>query len=387
MLMLLLPPSGGSVLRLGASSTDARERSGATLVEVLVAIFVMGLGLIALLTLFPLGVLRMQQALQDQACAEAVANANAVATLRDFRNDPQVVTPPLLPVGPGAPAPDVFKDTIANQGRQFPADPLGPSYPVFVDPVGYLNANGVTRNWLGATGVNSRGWIARAPSTSVWSAGNRNSAAFKWFARLDDYLFDDTEAAGGTPIQFAAATKTNPPVLRRDLHYSWAYLMQRPRSSDPTMATCAVVVYNKRPLALTANLGLAETTYQSTYNIGTNTFSVDWGSQNLPAPNVRAGDWILDATFVRTQKTAGGVPVVPPQFFGTNHAFFYRVVGVTETSNTAADYEVQQPIRSFPMSAFSQVLPNPNNANNACHIMILDGVADVFERYLDRKFN
>jgi len=65
-------------------------RSGTTLIEVLVAIFVMGIGLIALLVLFPLGALRMAQAIQDEYCARAAANADAVATLQRIRTDPLV---------------------------------------------------------------------------------------------------------------------------------------------------------------------------------------------------------------------------------------------------------------------------------------------------------
>ena len=47
------------------------KRDGVTLIEVLVAIFVMGIGLLALLTLFPLGVFSMQRAIQDERCAQA----------------------------------------------------------------------------------------------------------------------------------------------------------------------------------------------------------------------------------------------------------------------------------------------------------------------------
>lgn len=51
--------------------------TGTTLLEVLAAIFVMGIGLLALLTLFPLGALEMAQAINDDRTAAIAANARA----------------------------------------------------------------------------------------------------------------------------------------------------------------------------------------------------------------------------------------------------------------------------------------------------------------------
>ena len=48
-----------------------KRRDGATLVEVLVAIFVMGIGLLALLALFPLGVLTMEASIRARASSES----------------------------------------------------------------------------------------------------------------------------------------------------------------------------------------------------------------------------------------------------------------------------------------------------------------------------
>ena len=51
------------------------RRPGITLLEVLIAIFVMGIGLLALLVLFPLGALTMAQAIRDDRCAQAAQQA------------------------------------------------------------------------------------------------------------------------------------------------------------------------------------------------------------------------------------------------------------------------------------------------------------------------
>jgi hypothetical protein len=106
------------------------HRSAVTLVEVLVAIFVMGIGLLALLTLFPLAALTMARAIQDERCAQAGLSANGYGSAQNVRNDPQVVTSVL----PAPPSVDVFMDPthVAT-----PADPTCPSYPVFVDPIGF----------------------------------------------------------------------------------------------------------------------------------------------------------------------------------------------------------------------------------------------------------
>src|SRR5690349_6011456 len=83
------------------------RRSGSSLVEVLVAIFVMGLGLIALLTLFPIGMLRMMRAIRDDQCALAAQTAHTNSLLYNIRLDPMVVsdpgTPPFV-----LPIPDLF---------------------------------------------------------------------------------------------------------------------------------------------------------------------------------------------------------------------------------------------------------------------------------------
>src|SRR5260221_187297 len=104
------------------------RRAGATLVEVLVAIFVMSIGLIALLVLFPLGALRMAQAIQDARCADAAANATAVSIAQNVRTDSSAINDGIS---------DVLNDPGKFDGTPWPkADVDGPSYPVLIDPSG-----------------------------------------------------------------------------------------------------------------------------------------------------------------------------------------------------------------------------------------------------------
>jgi hypothetical protein len=54
------------------------SQAGSTLVEVLVAIFITGLGLLASLTLFPLGAIDMAQAIKDDRTAAIAEEASAL---------------------------------------------------------------------------------------------------------------------------------------------------------------------------------------------------------------------------------------------------------------------------------------------------------------------
>src|SRR5689334_11606932 len=63
----------------GGEQTMAR-RSGVTLIEVLVSIFVTAIGLLALLALFPVGAFSMATAIKNGRCVQASINAKALAT-------------------------------------------------------------------------------------------------------------------------------------------------------------------------------------------------------------------------------------------------------------------------------------------------------------------
>jgi type II secretory pathway pseudopilin PulG len=357
-----------------------RSRKGATLIEVLVAIFVMGIGLIALLTLFPLGALSMARAIQDDRCTSAVKNAMAIATMRNIRNDPLVHSPPWFTKY------DVFKDAMPDQNRPLPADPNGSSYPVFVDPWGAKSAlfGSPAQFWV-CGNTAARGLVARAPTSFV----SRRPIQFfnietdlvhKWFALTDDFVFDSDEATGGQPTNFNPAG--NPRVIRRDTRYSWAYLVQRPRSADASVATLSVVVFNKRPLSLTNSLALAESAYPAIYRPRTNTITITWSG--AAPPNVGQGDWLLDCTVIQRPAPAGGQPSA------SAHGYFYRVVGITQTSPNSADYEVQQPIRGFNPPPPSWGTPQPNQplpTSGPGTVMVIEGIADVYERGLDRKLD
>jgi hypothetical protein len=303
------------------------QRKGATLVEVLAAIFVMGVGLMALLTLFPLGAISMAEGIRNDRAAHIAPSAAAIAKIRNIRNDP-LVTPAYTTPDPGGTQTPAMSNPGANA-----------SYPVFIDPFGWLS-NGCATNpatrWVGTSQVPRR-------TASFASAGGLASIT-RWFSLLDDMTFQENGQAQTSPFD-------------RTQKYTWAYLCKEVNASNPAYGTNLwVVVYDGRPQMST---GISQTIGEHTYSatIGNMTFSTNYPGNNTiilnwvagqDPPQVKKGTWILDASI--------------PTY---NHGFFYRAVGVTQTGPTSMDVEVQTNVRA--------------TSNNGVAV-VMDNVIEVFER-------
>lgn len=61
------------------ATPSLHTRAGVTLIEVLVAIFITGIGLLALLVLFPLGAADMARSIQDDRAGKVAADAEALS--------------------------------------------------------------------------------------------------------------------------------------------------------------------------------------------------------------------------------------------------------------------------------------------------------------------
>jgi len=312
-----------------------QRRTATTLVEVLVAIFVMGIGLLAILALYPLGAYRMAQAIQASRCASIAENCDAIDRIWHIRSNATLATPPVTTGNdlylnpPGIPA-------ISSTS-------LGASYPVFIDPSGYLTASGTgSMSWLAANSA------LRIPRVSVNFVQMSQNNALAWFSFLDEITFNK--------LALPDLTLVGSPYLERDIRYSWAFLCQRPAASNTSVVNLTTVIYNRRPLSLSGNVSLSEYAYggaNTIFDLTRNVVTVDFTGGTLPP--VRPGEWILDATL-----DTNNVP----------HGYFYRVVSINQVGLTTVELEVQTPFRAFP----------PNTTTMAGIVIVLEGVAEVFER-------
>lgn len=317
-----------------------RQRSGTSLIEVLVAIFVMGIGMLTLLVLFPLGALSMAQAIKDDRCGHAAANAAATATIWGVRTDNgnstgywpmQYTMPAVLP----------NLNTVAGYN--------GPSYPVYVDPIGQFQNPG--QGTVGATPPSYAGspspGFARVSTTQAGiplkSSDVGTGIGFRWLALLDDLTFENNgvSALGSTG------------QIERDARYSWGYLCRMPLFSNTQIVNLSVVVYSGRPVIFN------EITYAATF-ISNSPNPGDVITLSFPptqeVPTIRPGMWVLDST---TINPATGNP--------DPHGYFYRVVNVGEPvtvgATTTVNLEIQTTLRS----------------TNPGVVTIMDGVIEVFD--------
>lgn len=264
------------------------RRRGVTLTEVLVAIFVTGLGLMALMTLFPIGALNMSQALKDDRTAHAAANANSYirtwwrTQVTNGQSDPWFA---------------------AQTGN-------GPSTPVYIDPIG-----------LAITGGDLPGGIRRV--SAPWAS--TNPQILERFSLLDDYTFNKNglvRAPGNVP--------------EREGQYSWAYMVRRLRASDPRVLEYAIAVYQRRSLTLASSGGFTgEANFPVNFAAGATTVTVP------DSAKVRKGGWIMDGTNgyfyrVRGINTGGGNHTVtienPFRAAGASIVCLQNVVEVFERS-------------------------------------------------------
>ena len=135
------------------------RRPGLTLVEVLTALFILALGVIAILTLFPLGAIQMAQAIRDSRSTESAFNADSY--MRTHWKT-YVVEPRHADRGLSIPS-STRSTTRTALARRLCRPPSAASrgYPVAVDPMGFYarptpSNPGATQNWVGDIQTNVR---------------------------------------------------------------------------------------------------------------------------------------------------------------------------------------------------------------------------------------
>jgi hypothetical protein len=351
------------------------RRPGITLLEVLSAIFITGIGLLSLLTLFPLGALKMLEAINDDSTARAGGNAKATANAVEMRLDflaqqammgQTMLSPINLTSSPMRPSPD------------------GPGWPILVDPIGVLGNAG--RNDP-VTGVPWSQWVAGDPLVAMvprvqgnWLRpanpvlGLQTADFLRWCTLLDDLNFNSDGAYMGQtqdPPSWVGGIGT----VQRNLRYSYAWFMRMPRSGSPNVVDLSALVFAGRSIDFvgfgTQETVIANATFVPTYN------QVILPPLNGQPVDLRRGQWILDASNAITP--IPNTPPAPQQWsLLSSHGFFYRIVSVSDPdAGGNVTVEVQTPLRNWP----DPYIPSPNPATVISNstVVIFDNLLEVFE--------
>jgi hypothetical protein len=334
-------------------------RKGITLTEALVALFIAALGMISLLTLFPLGALQMGQALKDSRSAQAGQEADGLMRWywAKYETDPLAASPILqaMDTGDGAAA-------IAT----------GPSYPVLIDPQGFVTT------WTGGYASQSSrvAGFTTFPRRTVYESvpggatatylpllrrlatdpapmpatplNQRSEAKIERFTVLQDEL-EYGESQRGVPGSAALNGK-----VERGAQYSWSWLLQRPNNARRGLVNMQVVVYYKRS-PFFANADTERRYSNVSFEPGSTKVSINYAG--FPRPELVKGRWILDAT-----STAGGSPL--------RHANYYRVVSVNADTANVLHLELETPIRRS----------DGGTATYTGDVVVHNRVAEVFDR-------
>jgi hypothetical protein len=346
------------------------KHSGATLVEVLVAIFVMAIGLITLLTLFPLGLLSMSQAIKDDRCAHTVANAAAIEKIWDIRHAGY------QPLGQPAGTNPAAGSYWTSSGGLFVTPTIGglaaitsgPGYPIYVDPfafsgnIGSSTPNPSYGSTLGALTPSSPTGpgIQRVDigSNDIAMGGVAGSTGWRvrWFALLDDIEFENNGvAAPGNPANPGGNN------LSREDRYTWGYLFRMLDGANPSTSPIevTVVVYSGRTQLS------GEQTYQARWqNSATSNVVRVYYAVTDNRPAIRKGGWILEPTIVGTGSSAPNT-----------NGYFYRVVNVSDVTSDLSGFNAID----------LELLTNRRSATYGIDpalgvVVIMEGVVEVFER-------
>lgn len=323
--------------------TTANRRPGLSLTEVLVALFIMAIGAISILTLFPLAALNMAAALKDDRTTQSAYQADGF--IRSYwRSD-----------GPDSPSPDPFTNAFTNPGgvADISTNTTGTSYPVFVDPMG-----SVARGGNPPPAVAGQPHLPRRNLRLIESSPRKNEFALRTSSLVDGLTFD--------PAQEGAAGDGT--TVEREYRYNWLWVLQLPdlSLSARNKATLTVVVFDKRSHLFVPDR--AETFVTPVDDNGVpnptvtpgQTTSLTVRAADVAGLVVQKGSWVMDAT--------------KDDALGIRHANFYRIVSATdrETPNgTVFDLGLDAPLRRADGGAGAYPLQQ---------LVFLAGVAEVFTR-------
>ncbi len=172
-------------------------RAGITLVEILISIMILGIGVISLATLFPIGMVRMRNAQRYTRSAFLFESAAADLGARDLLNTSSFVN---TPINPG-----LAGNTSNTVGFNWYFTTISGYYNPWVQ-----DTPGFGKDWYnGGTAGAYRGWGGQGTQNSLgFVAGEGLPCAYDPLWRFQTVIYPDPNAAAANPVEarFAAGS-------------------------------------------------------------------------------------------------------------------------------------------------------------------------------------
>jgi hypothetical protein len=354
--------------------------------EVLIATFILAIGLVAIMALFPIGAVNMARAINQDRSATHGVNSDAMFRYywKQAWNNPNGGTvrassaeayinsqEPVL----------MFLQAHPTYGT-IPPTSSQPSFPVLVDSVGYLTKTGNDQVYVAGTPIFPvRTTLRRcvnypAPSANPIMIPGYSTGPFDptWPALPQPYpsivnavvrlttLQDDMSFA--KPNDGSIAAVNGEPTdssgqIDRGGRYNAAWLIQRPRNDVPAEANVTVLVYAGRSPTDTPS---AETAYQAVTQPGAKSIVVNTGAGQAP-PALRRGMYVGFSMLAQDPTNPTWVP-----YFSLD---FYRISGINNDNPNAMLLDVETPIKT---------LGPATGGNYAGFIVVFDNLVEVFDR-------
>jgi hypothetical protein len=347
--------------------------------EVLVTLVILSLGILAILTLFPLAASQMAIAVREDRSAQTAAAGDAYfraywkTQIVEKGDAFAAANEPLYAAlrNPNAPTPPTAALPLPASNEW--------SYPVVADPMGYFARGGqLNQTWVGD--LNGGAVQTNVPRRNLNSSLVATAqAAMRICSLPDGFSYDDD----GRPKNPATG------LSEREWRYNCFWVVQRPLDQSSYAAMLTIVVFDKRaplyaPVGAEAVFSAVFTPTGPTTTAGaTSVVPVSVGSTMVTVtnnangpPDVKPGGWVMDATVGNVNNVAPS-PTVGPRPTPLRHANFYQVVSVTPgpaAGQTTLELQI-------PVKATSDAGLNPlSGYTYSGTLVVLTGVSGVYSR-------
>ncbi len=406
---------------------NANRRPGTTLIEVLIAMGILSIGMLAILAMFPIGVVNMARAITQDRASTHAANADSL-----FRYQWKNAWNERIDIGTRVPHPfgipngaicrtseDAFRNSEEPMlllleahptygplsGNGFaPGSIAQPSFPVLVDPVGWLTNTG---------NFNAQQFVGGNPNLPVRTTFRRNislaydppqpypplpytgtrtvpypvpgppalgpyfaqppypsniASVVRYATMLDDLTFDQGGEAYGPAGQ-----------LERGGRFTASWLIQRAANGNAAEVNLTVLLFAGRSPSDTPSIEEVYPNsfvpgYQATTTQQPRTIVVNYVSAK---PGIRKGGWVSFSTPYRPVSDPNApTPAIIPTLD------FYRVTGVNDDTNGQLVLELESAVKNY-----QAVGPGPtatllgwNGADLSGTVVFFDNLTEVFDR-------